>query len=207
MEVVFVNTIVQRDLSGTVGHQFRSPLLAYALACLILLTAAVGQSQSQDEASAEEYRAKSALLFAFAKFVQWPDAAFAQDTSPIVFAVIGNHDMFSALHVLTDKKIHGRPLEVIELDDPGSSDIYQLLYCDRGIIEQFEQEHPERLAQNHVLTIGEDEGFAEAGGILRLMLIDEHLGFVINATAVQRAKLSLGSSLYNLAHAVLEESY
>jgi len=41
----------------------------------------VGQSQSQDESSAEEYRAKAALLFAFAKFVQWPNEAFAHAES------------------------------------------------------------------------------------------------------------------------------
>jgi hypothetical protein len=179
----------------------------------------VGQSQSQDESSAEEYRAKAALLFAFAKFVQWPNEAFAHAEScsiarcdvahlitPIVFAVIGNPDMFDALRGLTNKRIHGRPLEVIELAGPGSSHIYQLLYCDRVIIETFDRERPEQLAERHVLTIGEDEGFAETGGVLRLLLIDDHLGFEINATAARRGKLSLGSSLYKLAHAVFEQT-
>ncbi len=180
--------------------------IAQILLCLSLLTPHMSVAKSGSTQSADEYRAKSALLFAFAKFVQWPADTFADDDSPIVFAVIGNDQMFRALQPLTDKRIHGRSIEVIALDSPHAAATYQLLYCDRSTIEAFDRDMPGHLAALHVLTVGEDDGFAETGGVLRLMLIDDHLGFVINATAAQSADLSLGSSLYSLAYAILEES-
>lgn len=171
---------------------------------LLLLLWGPGQVTAQPEA--DEEAAKSALIYAFAKFVEWPSESFDSDESPFVIAIIGQPRMAEALLTLTDKRVHGRGIQVVELKSPGDRGDYQVLYSDWASLRVYEDEQSGSLAAQHVLTIGEEDGFAENGGVLRLMLVDDHLRFVINSTAARRAGLSLSSSLYGLAHSVLEES-
>lgn len=172
------------------------------LVCLWVLWAVPSLAQPE----VDEDPAKTALVYAFAKFVQWPEGTFPAPTTPFVIGVIDNPAMLEALQPLTQKRMHGRAVEVVSLESPDAPERYQILYCSRAQLEDFADTHPERLSADHILTVGEEEGFAENGGILRLMVVDDHLGFVVNSTAAKRAGLGLSSSLYHLAHAVLEES-
>ena len=67
---------------------------------MISLTAPALQAQSGEVASirsnlspdtSREYLIKAALIFNFAKFAQWPAAAFSSDSSPLRVCVIGEN--------------------------------------------------------------------------------------------------------------------
>jgi hypothetical protein len=54
----------------------------------------------------------------------------------------------------------------------------------------------------HVLTVGESEDFAAQGGEVQFTLEDNHVRFIINVDATDRAGLKVSSKLLGLAHVV-----
>jgi hypothetical protein len=55
------------------------------------------------------------------------------------------------------------------------------------------------------MTVGEMDGFAQAGGVCNFTRQGARVGFEINVTAAARAGLSLSSRLLALARIVREE--
>jgi hypothetical protein len=55
------------------------------------------------------------------------------------------------------------------------------------------------LARRGVLTVGEGEAFADAGGTISFVIVDNVVRFVINVTAGEKAGLRLSSRLLAIA--------
>ena len=58
-----------------------------------------------------EYQVKAAFLFNFAKFVDWPSAAFSSVQSPINLCILGDDPFGNAL----DELIHGKIINAREI--------------------------------------------------------------------------------------------
>jgi hypothetical protein len=56
------------------------------------------------------------------------------------------------------------------------------------------------------LTVGENEDFAARGGGVQFTLEDNHVHFLINVDATERAGLRVSSKLLSLAHVVHDEA-
>jgi len=75
------------------------------------------------------------------------------------------------------------------------------------IAESEERRIPELLRVvkgSPVLTVGDVDGFAEAGGMIGLINADNRVQFEINNEAAQRANLKISSQLLRLARLVKE---
>jgi hypothetical protein len=53
-----------------------------------------------------------------------------------------------------------------------------------------------------VLTVGDTEGFTEAGGMINLTIVDQRVHFEINPDAARRAGMKISSKLLSLAKIV-----
>src|SRR5436853_3829368 len=86
-------------------------------ATLILLLSLLSMpsgSRSQD-AQPSEYQVKAALIFAFAKYVEWPAASFTNAQSPLCVGVLGEHPFGADLEqTMHGKIVNSRPLVVKE---------------------------------------------------------------------------------------------
>src|SRR2546423_14238921 len=73
-------------------------------------------AQTGDAPDSSEYLIKAGFIYNFAKFVEWPSAAFAQPDSPIVIGILGT-DPFGALidQIVENKKIGARSFVVKRL--------------------------------------------------------------------------------------------
>src|SRR2546422_11247568 len=61
-----------------------------------------------------EYKLKAALLFNFAKFVDWPPTAYADVSSPVVIGVLGDDPFDGALdEIVRGRTANGRPLKLL----------------------------------------------------------------------------------------------
>jgi hypothetical protein len=170
--------------------------LTSALFSLVLLGA--GSALAQPEVrEAGEYEAKTAFLYAFAKYVTWPATAEGVEFS---LCHRGDSPFGAALASLQGKQVHGDSISVRTVDD-------DLAGCHVlvGELNDLRDDGQEVLSAPGLLTVAHEEGFAAAGGILELTFVDDHLGFVINRAAARRAGLELGSSLLRLAQQVIEE--
>ena len=148
--------------------------------------------------SASEYDVKATFLFNFARFVEWPAEVFPQKDTPIVIGVVGR-DPFG--HVLDTtafgKYINGRRVLVQRFGPTQDWRACHLLFISKSEARQMSS-LIERLNGASVLTISDADGFIESGGIIKLVVEDYQVRFVINSVAADRARLKLSSKLQHL---------
>ena len=170
---------------------------------LCLLGQLCGPANARGEQEADEYEAKTAFVYAFAKFVSWPPEQVDAADSSFLIDVMGTLEFSKSLDTLVGKRIHNRSVRIRKLSDPSHFEPCQVLLCSTDDLLSLFGEKPH--LTHGVLTIGEDAGFAEAGGVLELTFVDEHLAFIINHAAARRAGLELSASLFNLAARVIDD--
>jgi len=152
-----------------------------------------------------EYEVKAAFLYNFAKFVEWPSTAFATPDAPLVFCIVGPNPFDGRLErVVSDRTANGRRIEVrdaVSVNETGG--------CHLVFVPESEENAVARLVHVAasvpgvpVLTVGETEGFAEAGGMIQLVVDEGRVRFDINAAAAEQEGLKLSSQLLKLARRV-----
>ena len=162
-------------------------------------------AQDRDSSNSSEYLIKAGFIFNFAKFVDWPPTTFAQADSPIVIGILGT-DPFGAIidQIVQDKKIGGRGFVVKRLK--WGADPKDLRECKILFVGASERAHIDELVQIvrglPILTVGETPGFAERGGVIRLVLEDNKVRFEVNVEAARQAGLTISSRLLTLARII-----
>jgi hypothetical protein len=158
----------------------------------------VGNGRAQ-ESQPTEYQIKAAFLFNFAKFVEWPPAAFAEATSPMVIGVLGENPFGDDLEqTIRGKTINNRPLVIKEFRSPAEATNCHVLF----ISTSEKQRLPEILKSLHgasVLTVGETDRFTETGGMINFVAEGNKIRFQINEVAAKSAGLKISSKLLSLA--------
>ena len=158
----------------------------------------VGDGRAQ-ESQPTEYQIKAAFLFNFAKFVEWPPAAFAEATSPMVIGILGENPFGDDLErTIRGKTINNRPLVIKEFRSPAEATNCHVLF----ISTSEKQRLPEILKSLHgtsVLTVGETDRFIETGGMINFVAEGNKIRFQINEVAAESAGLKISSKLLSLA--------
>ena len=174
------------------------------IACAVLWHVLTGSPvYGADQAAPSEYAVKAAFIFNFAKFTEWPAAASGAPHGQIVLCAFAGEAYRAALAAIDGKAVQGRTIRVRRGVRPDEIKSCHMMF----IAESEERRIPELLRVvkgSPVLTIGDANGFAEAGGMIGLINADNRVQFEINNEAAQRAKLKIGSQLLRLARLVKE---
>lgn len=145
-----------------------------------------------------ENEVKAAYLFNFAKFVEWPERAFATKTSPIILCILGDDPFGEVLTSLEMKKIKGRSLTVVRAHNKEQIKTCHMLY----VSESEKKELPEILTKTDNkpwLTVSSIEDFASKGGMIGFVRKGKNIRFEVNLDMIKRVELSVSSRLLNLA--------
>jgi hypothetical protein len=172
-----------------------SLLLASAFFCAPALRAA-------DTPAASEARVKAVFLFNFAKYVDWPAAAFPDATAPITVGVIGTDPFGDTLpHTVEGKTVNGRPFVIKHLAADSDLSGCHILFISHseaarmgGILD--------KAGPLPILTVGEDEPFARNGGAINFVLKNGKVRLAINLAAARKAGLTISSKLLAVADEV-----
>ena len=162
-------------------------------------------AQTGDTPDSSEYLIKAGFIYNFAKFVEWPSAAFAQPDSPIVIGVLGTDPFGSVLdRLVQDKKIGQRGFVVRRYKwGKDLKDLKDLRDCKILFVSASEKAHADEIIQLvkwlPILTVGETPGFAERGGVIRFTVEDNRVRFEVNVDAAHQADLNISSRLLTLA--------
>jgi len=162
-------------------------------------------AQAGDAPDSSEYLIKAGFIYNFAKFVEWPSAAFSQPDSPIVIGVLGTDPFGNVLdRLVQDKKIGQRGFVVRRYKwGKDLKDMKDLRDCKILFISASEKAHTDEIIQIvkwlPILTVGETPGFAERGGVIRFTLEDNRVRFEVNVDAAHQADLNISSRLLTLA--------
>jgi len=169
---------------------------------MTLNSTSTAAAQAGDASDSSEYLIKAGFIYNFAKFVEWPTAAFPQSDSPIVIGVLGTDPFGNTLdRIVEDKKIGTRGFIVKRYK--WSKDLKDLRDCKILFVSASEKAHIDEIVQVvkglPILTVGETPGFAERGGMIRFTLEDNRVRFEVNVDAAHEADLNISSRLLTLA--------
>ena len=162
----------------------------------VLLTSERSNAQ---ETPPSEYQVKAAFLFNFAKFIQWPEEAFADAKSPLSIGILGENPFGGDLERATREKVlNGRSLTVKACRTLEEAKNCHILFI--GSSEKMRLKTIfNGLNGGHVLTVGETDNFVESGGIISFFREGNRIRFEIKDEAAKRAGLKIDSKLLGLA--------
>jgi hypothetical protein len=178
------------------------PLALAAIACSAPLAPGPGARAAVAQTlQAEEYAVKAAFLFNFARFTEWPAAAFASDDAPLVLCIVGTDPFGPALDAIEKKPVKGHPLRVDrKATEDGLSRCHVAFISRSRAGDLAEVLKPIETAR--VLTVSDIPDFARKGGMIGLLMEERKVRFEINVSAADRAGLKLSSQLLKLASIV-----
>jgi hypothetical protein len=151
---------------------------------------------------ASEYDIKAVFLFNFSQFVEWPESAFAHEQAPLVIGVLGRDPFGSALQdAVRGETVNGRTLAVRHYPELADVADCHILFIDRTQQPRLE-EILSTLSERNCLTVSDAEGFAQAGGVIQFVTIDNRIRLQINLDAAKLANLTISSKLLRPAQIV-----
>jgi hypothetical protein len=166
-------------------------LSALLIGLLGLSVAVRGQSR------AGEYRLKAAFVARFPEFVEWPPPAWQGRTTLDVCVLTPNPFGKDLPDIVEGQAVRGRTVVVHELQPGASLDICHVLFVTKESAGRARM--LQRAATMPILTIGDEPGFLDDGGIIQLRTIDNRVRFEINPSAADRVGLRLSAQLLRLA--------
>ena len=149
----------------------------------------------------DEYQVKAAFLFNFAKFVEWPAAAFKNAAEPISICVFGGNPFGSLLEdAVKGKTVGGRGFVVREVSNSQQTANCHVLFVNASGRKRV----PTRalligLKTGNILTVGESDDFIANGGVINFKLKDARVRIEIDAEAAEQANFRISSKLRSLA--------
>lgn len=174
-------------------------LLSPCFVLVIVLTSG-GSTRAQAPLPADAvFDIKASFVYTLAKFVTWPARVFPSRETPILFCILNDDPLGSALErVSAGRTIGGRPIALHRVTTPVDADACQLLLIGGFAAERI----PGLLARSRsagVLTIGEAEEFTEHGGIVRLRMNQDMVQAEVNQETAERAGLRISSNFLRLS--------
>jgi hypothetical protein len=171
----------------------------WLIASIILFSA--GPEVSAQTAISREYEVKAVFLFNFAQFVDWPPEAAASPLAPLIIGVLGDDPFDGYLDdTVRGEKLNNRPFVVQRYSRVEDIDGCQVLFIGQTTPSQLGHIMA-ALRGRSILTVGDTEGFAEDGGIIRFVTEHNRIRFRINVDAAEAAHLVISSKLLRLAEA------
>jgi len=153
-------------------------------------------------AASSEYQVKAAFLYNFIKFVDWPSDGL-NSAGTICLGILGRDPFDDALEVVKGKTAKGRKVVVVHfrsIEEVKGCDLLFICASEKGRLSQIL-----KFAHNtRMLTVADQEGFCEAGGMINLVFVKNRVGFEVNLPAATRARLRVSSQLLKLARNVFE---
>lgn len=150
----------------------------------------------------KEYALKAVFLLNFARFVEWPSAVFEDSLSPLVVGVLGDDPFGTCLdETIKGERIKSRPMAVKRFHD-----ITEVRDCQILFISSSEANRIHTIVSNlkgrSILTVGDTEGFAKKGVMIRFVTVANKVKLKINVDVAKTAGLSISSKLLRLADIV-----
>jgi hypothetical protein len=171
-------------------------------ASLILLLVLLSQIQILQAQPSQESTIKAVFLYNFTQFVEWPESAFAGETSPLVIGILGKDPFGSSLdETVRGERVKNHPLVVKRFKTVAEITRCHILYININEKDQLKNILGSLKAKN-ILTVGDVSNFASNGGMICFFTEKNKTRIRINIEAVKNSELTISSKLLRLADLV-----
>jgi hypothetical protein len=144
-----------------------------------------------------EYQVEAAFMFNFTKFVEWPASAFNNSTEPFVVGIVGNDPFGQYLReIIAGEKVMEHNIIIERYRDLSAVGKCHMLFVN---LPGKTAEALNQLKDRSILTISDNENFAENGGMIQFYPENETIRLRTNVNAVKSANLNVSSKLLRIA--------
>ncbi len=173
------------------------------LVCWLILTPFL--AKAAEPLVAPEYEVKMGFIFNFINFVAWPEEAFENAEETLSFCFASDHPAANVLFQLNDQSIRGRKLKVYKVEPDLLETKCHILFfgTDNRILIR---RTIAGISGQHILTIGEVDGFTRMGGVINFFNQNKKLRFEVNIDAAKRENLKMGAGLLQSAQRIVKET-
>ncbi len=178
-------------------------VLALSLALWAWPATSIAQSASGDPGiNADEESVKTAFLYKFPNYVEWPASSFPKSDSPYVIGVMGSDAIAGSLaRMSANRSIKNRPIVVRNLETGDSLNGIHVLFIGRSERARLPQ-LLKQLGAQPTLTVTEADDALAQGSMINFRIVEERVRFEISLDAADRSGLKLSSRLLALATVV-----
>ena len=149
-----------------------------------------------------EYQVKAVFLYNFTQFVEWPTNAFDSEQSPIVIGILGKDPFGQQL----DDLVKGEVVKNRKIEIKRYNDVKDVGGCHMLFISSSEKNHLDQiltpLKGKSILTIGDYDGFARQGGIIRLLPKNDKITLMVNVDSAKEANITISSKILRNAEII-----
>jgi hypothetical protein len=147
-------------------------------------------------------RVKAAYLYHFAAFTEWPESAVPIVAKEIRLCVLGDGVVEAQVRRLNGKELEGgRLLRVVQARREELPKFCHMVFVGEPARVGLDPAWI-RLRGAPLLSVSDQAGFAQGGGMIEMFLRDDKVRMRINLGAVRSAGLHLSSKLLRLAEIV-----
>lgn len=172
------------------------------LSSLYIALILISFSAALADAAVDEYKVKAAMLFNFAKFVEWPASSFGSDNR-FTYCIAGKSPLSTTMQEMQGKSIKERTVVVRHIDRPAEASGCQVLFIAQSESSRLSTYLMEASRYN-ILTVSDLDQFTESGGIVGFTEDGNKIRFEINQETARKRSIKISSHLLNLARRVLQ---
>jgi len=167
---------------------------------LVALCIAFAPVSTASANTSPEYQVKTAYLYNFAKFIQWPEGTFTDTTESIVIGIVGKDPFGPSLdEAIHQRRAQGRLLRIERYSDLANIGDCHLLFVSRSEAKK-QSELLTALADSNLVTIGESPNFIKEGGQIRFFVSkNQTIKIEINPDAARQAGIFISSRILKIA--------
>jgi YfiR/HmsC-like len=157
---------------------------------------------SRAEGSLTEYQVKALFLVNFIKYVDWPSEALASSNATITIGLCGESKLREALSAaVSGKGSGGRMIVIRQIEATNDFSSCQILFIGDSASSRM-REILDKARSLPILTVGEDNAFAQNGGIINFVLKNGNVRLEVDLAAARQAGLTIHSRLLAVADVV-----
>jgi YfiR/HmsC-like len=144
---------------------------------------------------------KAAFVLNFARYTSWPPPG---PGNRYHICIVGRDSVSDAMRLLDGKPLKGKTVVVLPaIHDPADAPC-QMLYVSKSASGAM-RSILATTAGKPILTVSDLPKFVQAGGMIGLKIVDNHVRFDINARIARKVGLQLSAQLLRLADLVVGE--
>jgi hypothetical protein len=182
--------------------QYRWLILPLTAALIGVFSASAGAEDYRT--SRVEYDVKAAFLYRTLKFIDWLEPPDSTTHNTITIGVYGQGPMLESLRTIEGKKVNNRKVVTVPLRDFADLASCDVIYIGPTSTDPVEERRNQEavlaaLAGKSILTVSDSQDFAENGGMIDFLIVDNKVRLEINPRAVKKANLRISSKLMRLA--------
>ena len=150
--------------------------------------------QETARAQQDERAVRAAFVFNLTKYVSWPGVQ-----KHLVIGVVDEGSMGPVLKQILEKKVSdGREISIVIHPSDAELRDCNLVYFSESSPAKI-RSLLNRIGSESILTVGESDQFARAGGMVSLVRSGDQIEIEVNLKALRERKLDMSSRLLNLA--------